>query len=163
MAAILKTGRLLAHADKILNLKSILPFLDRLEASAVAHQTLLALVSALVREQCRALPAEVREAATHHAVAFTQDQVQVLPQHFRLGFLAALRALDATALGYGAVGFAALPPRRQDRLLTRWATSPIPQTRQFVRLVRSSALLAFFEYPAIADSFERAVVSGLTP
>ncbi len=129
----------------------------------MAHRTLHALVSVLVRQQCRALSAEVREAATRHAVAFTQAQVHALPQHFRLGFLAALRALDATALGYGAVGFAALPPRRQDRLLARWASSPIPQTRQFVRLVRSSALLAFFEYPAIADSFERAAAGGVTP
>ncbi len=44
--------------------------------------------------------------------------------------------------------FTSLERTQRERLVTRWAEGSFPQARQLMRLVRSTAFLAFFEHPA---------------
>ena len=147
----------LAVAGKSLEVKQIIQIAGHPETSQAVQTILRAVVSALVRSSAVAVPAPVQTAAVAHAVAFTQAQVGAMPGHFRVAFAVAVHAFDRSALRHGAPTFAALRPAAQDRLLAAWAASPLPQPRQFLRLVRASSLLGFFEYPPVARAAERAV------
>lgn len=142
-------------AGKALNLLRLSQLAAHPERSGPAQRALHSIVAALVRPQELNLPLQVHAAAVAHAVQFTQAQVGVLPRHYRAAFVVALLALDRSALLQRVPTFAALPPVDQDRLLAAWSDTPLPQPRQFLRLVRSASLLGFFEYPAVACAVAR--------
>jgi hypothetical protein len=144
-----------AVAGQALLFHRIAQFAAHPEQAESAHRVLHAVVSALVRPEDIAVPPQVHAAAVNHAVQFTQAQVGAMAQSYRAAFALALHALDRSALAQRAPTFAALSPAAQDRLLSAWSASPLPQTRQFLRLVRSASLLGFFEYPPVASAILR--------
>ena len=128
-------------AGHALLLNKIAQFAAHPEQSEGARSVLHAVISALVRPQDAAVPPQVRAAGIIHAVQFTQAQVGALPRQYRAAFALALAGLDRSALVHGAATFAALSPTAQDRVLDAWSHSPLPQTRQFLRLVRAASFL----------------------
>ncbi len=108
-----------------------------------------AIVAAWLNPAPVSLPAAVHAAAIAHAAAFVEGQVSALALHYRSGFVLGLRAVDTSALRWGARSFVALTPSQQAELLHRWSVAPLPQARQLMRLIRTSALLAYFEFPGV--------------
>ena len=67
------------------------------------------------------------------------------------GVLATLLAFDWLPLLFYGRPFRALPAARSARYLAWWNDAPILAMRDFVRLIRSSALLVYFDHPAVAQ------------
>jgi hypothetical protein len=117
--------------------------------------------------ECLAPTFPVEEPASRAAVladvtAFVVSQVGALPDFLRYPYRLALFAFEWLAvLRYGRP-FAGLDPERRQAWVELWAESPIGATRNFVKLIRSCALLAYYDHPAVQAPLN-AQVTRATP
>jgi len=89
---------------------------------------------------------EVRD----EVATFVAGQVQALPRRLRLAFLAGLGVFAVRVRLAHPRGFAAQPRPVRRALVDGWAFGDWPPGRKLFRLVRSTALLAFYEHPGMA-------------
>ena len=85
--------------------------------------------------------------------AFVTRQVEAMPAFLAWAYRLAITAFDALAgLRHGR-RFVSLEPARQRAYLELWSHSPIGPMRDFVKLIRSCSLLAFFDHPQVHARF----------
>ena len=110
---------------------------------------MLALVEAVVPGDEVPLPIEAKAEVVAATAVFVAGQIASLPGTlrvlFRLGtfgfrMLAAVRYLGA---------FTALPMAKRRQYVEAWAWGPIALARQFLRAVRGTALLAYYDHPHV--------------
>jgi hypothetical protein len=112
---------------------------------------------AFVRSLCEALLpweqvtlAESERARVLDSVAqFVGGQIDYLPSRLSLLFAVGTSGFRAYVRLRYLRSFCALPLARRRAVVESWAYGPIGLTRQLFRLPRSTALLAFFEEPAV--------------
>jgi hypothetical protein len=106
-----------------------------------------------------ALPLETlcladQQAVVSYVANFIQGEIKSLSKRFQILFKIGM-------LGFGVLvwlryfrSFSFLPLAKRVEIFNAWAYGKIPIKRQLFKLIRSTALLAFFEYPVVVDVLE---------
>lgn len=97
------------------------------------------------------IAAPERAAIARDAARFVAGQLQALPRRFQLLFVAGLAAFAVSVRLRQPRGFLALPRDRRVAVVERWAFGAWGAGRKLFRPVRSTALLAFYDHPAIRN------------
>lgn len=99
-----------------------------------------------------ALPDALRGEVEADVVDYVRRQIRRMPLFLRAPWTAVLLVFAAGAmLRYGRP-FASLSSARRRAWVRLWAESPVVPMRDFVRMVRSCALLAWFDHPVVSDA-----------
>ena len=121
----------------------------RAVAARAPSRFMRALTESLVPGDADGLAGAERDATLARVASFTQGQVEALPLRlvvlFRLG-MAGFRV--ATVLAHGR-RFTGLAPEVRRRWVERWADGRVALARQLFRAPRGTALLAYYEQPAV--------------
>jgi hypothetical protein len=91
---------------------------------------------------------------------FVMLQVGALPEFLRYPYRLALIAFKWLPVLRWGRSFVALDEPERRAYLERWADSPLAPTRNFVKLIRSCALLAFYDHPAVQGPLNEQVARG---
>lgn len=94
--------------------------------------------------------------ARREVAEFVRFQIAHLPAHFLAPYRAALVAFESLALLRYRSRFTRLPPSLQQQYLSFWSTAPFAACRNFVKLIRSCALLAYFDHPLVSEQLRAA-------
>jgi len=86
---------------------------------------------------------------------FIHEEIQNLPKRYRLLFNLGMFVFNIIVWLRYLRGFSLLPLPLRIKIFNRWAYGKLALTRQLFRLVRSTALLAFFEHPAVINILEK--------
>lgn len=111
-----------------------------------------AVVAEIVRLITPAFPDldESERARVHSAVtAFVASQIESLPTHLSGPYRIAITAFGLLALLRFGKRFALLDETVKEAYLALWSEGPIGPTRDFVKLIRGCALLAYFDHPDV--------------
>lgn len=85
---------------------------------------------------------------------FVGSQVQAMPSFLRLPYKLALTAFAYLPLLRYRKPFLALDAVTQARYLSSWSDARISVFRDFVKLIRSCAVLAYFDHPLVMQRLE---------
>jgi hypothetical protein len=117
------------------------------QASELSHgltATLRAMV-ALILPAYPELDAAARGRVEHDVTRYVAAQVRSMPGFLRLPYQLALLGFEwLPVVRYGRP-FRALPPAARAAYLALWSEAPIAAMRDVVKLIRSSALLVYFD------------------
>jgi hypothetical protein len=125
------------------------------EPSAWLSATLAAIVRVILPAHPE-LDATARSAVESEVTRYVARQIQAMPGFLRLPYRAALLAFDLLPLLRYARPFRALAPAAQAAYLARWNAAPIAAMRDVIKLMRSSALLVYFDHPLVLARLEAA-------
>ncbi len=120
---------------------------------SVNERLLSALTETLFPDWPSLTPDDRRQLATR-VTAFVAGQIEALPRFLRFPYRLALIGFNALALLAGGRPFSRLSEQRRRRYLRLWSDSPIGLMRDFVKLVRSCAVLAAFDHPLMTRRLE---------
>ena len=98
-----------------------------------------------------------RAAVAADVVAFVVAQVHGLPDFLRLPYGVAAFAFDGLPILRWGQPFRMLDGGRRGAYLAFWTTAPLGAMRNFVKLLRSCALLAYYDHPIVRARLEDAV------
>lgn len=101
-----------------------------------------------------ALPPERRATVERDVVDYVRHQVVRMPLYLRLPFRLVLSAFACSAWFYNGRAFIVLSPSRKRRVVNRWAQSRVIPMRDFIKMVRSCALLAWFDHDVVRGRLE---------
>jgi hypothetical protein len=87
--------------------------------------------------------------ARREVSGFVCSQIAALPAHLRVPYRVALAAFELLPVVRHGRRFSRLDEARKARYLGLWSGAPIAAFRNFVKLIRSCALLAFFDHPLV--------------
>jgi hypothetical protein len=98
------------------------------------------------------LPDDVRARVLDSVARFVALQVENLPPYLRLPYLVAVTGFQwLPVLRFGR-RFLALPSESQRAYLALWSNAPLGPVRDFVRLIRGCALLAYYDHPDVLQA-----------
>lgn len=127
--------------------------MKRRDAAAAPLPAVLAVVETILPSYPE-LPAASRIAVTRDVARYVDAQIDAMPPFLRLPYRAALSAFTwLPALRFGR-SFGSLSAERRGVYLDWWTDSPIAPMRDFVKLMRSSALLVYFDHPSVRERME---------
>ena len=90
--------------------------------------------------------------AVHQDVTrYVASQIQSMPSFLRLPYELALTVFNWLALVPYGGRFIHLPRAAQASYLALWSDAPMSVMRDFVKLIRSCAVLAYFDHPLVAE------------
>ena len=93
---------------------------------------------------------ESERSQVHVAVTdFVASQIDGLPVHLGVPYRWALTAFEWLGVLRFGTRFSDLDPSAQEAYLKLWSEFPIGPPRDFVKLIRSCALLAYFDHPLV--------------
>ena len=98
------------------------------------------------------LTSDEHEAAVRGATSFVLQQVGELEPMLRLKLILGLAGFRAYVCARMLHPFDRLPIDKRHRLVDRWSYGLALRPRQLFRLIRSLALLAYYEHPAVRHS-----------
>jgi hypothetical protein len=125
-----------------------LSHLSELERRTVAD------IVALVIPEFPRLEATVRAHVHDDVCRYVLDQIGSMAGFLAGPYRLAILGFEALpVLRYGRA-FHALPRRRQHAYLSFWSAAPLGAMRDFVKLIRSCALLAYFDHPDVRTVLE---------
>ncbi len=133
------------------------PTAGRLGRRAAA--TVGAVVDCLVPADAAVDPA-TRAAALADTTRFVGSQIASLPDFLRAPYLLALAAFELLPVLRWGRTFTALDGARRAAWLALWTDAKIGAMRNFVKLIRGCALLAYYDHPALAASLRTPTVSA---
>jgi len=94
-----------------------------------------------------------REALLARVASFVAGQVEALPLRLLVLFRVGMAGFRVITLLHGRE-FAALPPAVRRRWVERWAYGRVALARQLFRVARGTALLAYYEHPAVRAALD---------
>lgn len=86
-----------------------------------------------------------------HIVDYLELQLRAFPAGFRLGMVAGLTTLEASAVLRFGAPFSRLAPPQAAAWVASWWSSPISPFRALVRALKSLIALAFYDTPAMRE------------
>ena len=117
-----------------------------------APRSTLAVLSTALLPPWPDLPAPLRAEIEAEVNVYVARQVERMPTFLRIPYVAVLGVFGVSAiLRYGRP-FTRLAPAQRDAWIRVWAQSPLVPMRDFVRMVRSCALLAWFDHPLVSQA-----------
>jgi len=117
----------------------------------------LSVVSASLPTRALALSADERRAAVRYATEFTCSELGALPTKLRFLFKVGIFGFRTITMLTNFNAFENLAASQQEKVINAWSYGPIALARKLFKPLRSLALLAFFEYPAVI-----AIIDGKT-
>ncbi len=128
-----------------------------------SQRQLVAKIVGLVLPERPALSAPERE-RVHSAVSgFVASQIEALPTFLALPYRVALLAFQLlSTLRYGR-RFDGLNEASQAAYLALWSDGPVAPARDFTKLIRSCALLAYFDHPDVRSQLPMPAGSAAAP
>lgn len=118
------------------------------------NQRLIAALIQTIFPDWPALPPADRARVAQDTTTFVAGQIEALPRFLHVPYLLALTGFNWLAVLYGGRTFTRLPPPRRSRYLRFWSESPLGLMRDFVKMVRSCAVLAAFDHPTMTRRLE---------
>jgi hypothetical protein len=113
------------------------------------EQDVLTGVAACLVPDFPPLDTGAREHVLRDVSAFLVGQVDALPGVLRVPYRCALAAFDVAPVARHRRTFRRLPPAAQAAHLVWWTDAGGLATRNFVKLLRSCTLLAWFDHPLV--------------
>ena len=107
------------------------------------------------------LEESVRLSVHQDVTRYVASQIQSMPSFLRLPYKLALTAFNWLAVVPYRRRFIHLPFAAQVSYLALWSDGPMGILRDFVKLIRSCALLAYFDHPLVAERL--AAIRGVLP
>lgn len=104
-----------------------------------------------------------RAAVAGDVVAFVVAQVQGLPEFLRIPYGAASFAFEGLAILRWGRTFRMLDGARRQAYVARWAGSPLGAPRNFIKLIRSCTLLAYYDHPTVRARLEESLAPAADP
>jgi hypothetical protein len=123
-------------------------------------------VSEIVRLLTPRYPALDAESQAHvhgEVVRFVSAQIGALPDFLRGPYLLAIRMFDLLPLVRYGRRFVALREDAKAAYLALWSEGKLPPMRNFVKLIRGCALLAYFDHPIVTRALEAERASRVEP
>ena len=118
-----------------------------------------AVCDAAVHRALVELDETVRPQVSADVTSFVGEQLAALPLRLRLLFEIGMLGFRTLVLGATLRPFTALPAERRVVIFETWAYGRLAPARQLFRLVRTTALLACYEHPAMLSALEKASVT----
>lgn len=127
---------------------------------SVLERRTVATIVALVIPEFPRLDAPVRAQVQGDVSRYVVDQIGAMAGFLGGPYRLAILGFESLpVLRYGKT-FHALPPRRQHAYLAFWSAAPLGPMRDFVKLIRSCALLAYFDHRDVRKVLEAAPSSA---
>ena len=99
---------------------------------------------------------EARARVQDDATDFVCSQIAAMPSFLRVPYRLALTAFNLLPVLRWARPFARLPERARATYLSAWSDGGISLNRDFVKLLRSCALLAYFDHEEVRRQLRNA-------
>jgi hypothetical protein len=96
-----------------------------------------------------------RAAVEGDVTRYVASQIESMPGFLRLPYKLALFGFELLPLLRRGKRFGRLRDADRARYLAFWNDAPLAPMRDFVKLIRSSALLVYFDHPAVMQCLER--------
>lgn len=122
---------------------------------AVTSRFIAALTEAMIPLNEIDLAEDDRRAVLDEASVFVKGQVDALPPRLAIMFALGTAFFRLYVRVTRFRGFCDLPPDVRRHIVESWAYGPISLFRALFKLVRSTALLFFFEAPAVQAALDR--------
>lgn len=97
------------------------------------------------------LAADTRATAQADVTRYVASQILAMPGHLRLPYKLALVAFNWLALLRYFRPFVSLPHELKPAYLALWSDAPVGPMRDFVKLIRSSGLLVYYDHPLVVQ------------
>ena len=110
-----------------------------------------------------ALDIRVRNAVLADVTRYVASQIAGMPGFLRFPYFLALLGFNWLALLRYGRPFRGLSAERQDAYIALWNDAPLGPMRDFVKLIRSSALLVYFDHPVVLQHLEAERHGASTP
>lgn len=101
------------------------------------------------------LDAATQETVLRDASDFVCSEIRAMPSYLRLPYKLVIAGFATLAFVRYARRFTSLRADQGRAYLAFWADSRIGPMRDFVKLIRSCALLAYFDHPLVAAQLRR--------
>ncbi len=121
----------------------------------VTHRFIAALAESMVPIDEIELENDERHEVMKETSDFVIGQVEALPRRLAILFAIGTAVFRFYVRVTRFRGFCDLPPETRREVLDSWAYGPIPLFRALFKLIRSTALLTFFESPAVQRALDR--------
>ncbi len=95
-----------------------------------------------------------RAAVLADVTRFVSSQVQALPEFLRVPYKLALTGFEWLPILRWGRPFRALDGERRAAYVAFWSDAKLGALRNFVKLIRGCALLAYYDHPALIDALE---------
>ena len=122
---------------------------------ASTHTSMFILRLAEAALPLRSYPISNPQAVVSYVADFIQVEIRNLSKRFRLLFNIGMFFFNMLVWMRYFRTFSLLPLPLRVKIFNSWAYGKLAITRQLFRLVRSTALLAFFEHPIVIDSLDK--------
>jgi hypothetical protein len=109
------------------------------------------------------LDAATSRMVRNDVVSFVVGQVEGLPSFLKLPCLLTVTAFDLTPIFRKGRPFRRLDVAARARTFAAWDTSPLAPKRNYTKLIRSCALLAYYDHPAVLDALHAEQISVSRP
>lgn len=131
-----------------------------MEALSGHGQRVVAALVHLVVPEFPALEPATRRSVEDEVGRYVASQIAGMPGYLALPYRLALRIFDGLPRLFYLQPFVRLDAARGTRYLERWSNAPLAPMRDFVKLVRSCALLAYFDHPAVVAQLQSGTAVG---
>ncbi len=121
----------------------------------VTHRFIAALAESMIPIDEIELTTDERQAIIQETSDFVIGQVEALPRRLALMFAIGTAFFRFYVRITRFRGFCDLKPEMRREILDSWAYGSIPLFRALFKLIRSTALLTFFESPAVQSALDR--------
>lgn len=119
------------------------------------NQFWLAIVASSLPTGTLVLSTEERGQAVNYATEFVCSELSALPSSLRVLFKLGILGFRSITIITNLCPFENLSSERQAKIINTWSYGPIGLTRKLFKPLRSLALLAFFEHPAVVIAIDK--------
>lgn len=95
------------------------------------------------------LASDERRGVERDVAAYVAGQIDSMPTFLRLPYRLALVAFDVLSMPLHGRRFRSLPRAARESYASSWNAAPLPPMRDFLKLIRSTALLVYFDHPVV--------------
>jgi hypothetical protein len=134
--------------------------------SKIRNNFLKSMVEVIITFETVRLSEQQQVQCLNYTCNFVRGQIQSLPLMLRALFSLGMIFFRVVVMITNWSGFSGLPLEKRKMIIRSWAWGRVALARQLFRVVRSTALLAFYEYPDVQtgiippnDNFDSRVAS----
>jgi hypothetical protein len=109
------------------------------------------------------LDPETSQVVRTDVAAFVVSQVNALPSFLKLPYLLAMTAFDLLPLLRKGRPFRRLDAAARANAVAAWDTSALAPKRNYTKLIRSCALLAYYDHPAVLNALHAEEMATARP
>jgi len=98
---------------------------------------------------------DARDQISSALTRYVTNQIAAMPTFLRIPYSVALLAFELLPLARYGRRFGRLQPDARAAYVAWWSDSPVSAMRDFVKLIRSTSLLVFFDHPLVRAQLDR--------